>query len=169
MCTDDCITRYAREVHDLRVLLVILMHIRAEYFMKMGDENGWPVTDFEELAADWDDLASSLPKRQWLTGVRAFDHVSNLDIATEDIIPDSKALLNRLYRGYSAMGCTNYSPPRMMAPRYLKNGLEHIKKEFECNTVAAKARNQNARCDKGGEMAPSQHDSAVESTVQRSI
>ena len=168
MCTNDCATRDAREIHDLRVLIFIVMHIRAEYFMSLDEGNDWPATDFDELSADWDDLASSLSKRQWLTGVRAFDHISTLDVATEDIVPESKSLLDRLYRGYSAMKCTDFSPPRMMAPRYWKNGIEHIKKEFECSAGSALARNQNARCEKIGEMVPSQHEGAVEFAAQRS-
>lgn len=153
MSNDDQIEKYAREVHDLRVVLVLIMHMWAE---QAGTR-----TEFEELSADWDDLASSLRESQWLVGVRAFDHVDALRFA-EEVIPDSKSLLQRLFRGYSAMGCTRYSPPRMMEPRFLVNGIAHIKTEFE-RSATARTRKQNAQCDKQGEWALSRHDTAVES------
>ena len=152
MSNDDQIENYAREVHDLRVVLVLIMHMWAEQAGTM--------TEFEELSADWDDLASSLRESQWLVGVRAFDHVEALGFA-EEVIPDSKSLLHRLFRGYSAMGSTNYSPPRMMKPKFLVNGIAHIKTEFE-RIATARTRKRNPRCDKQGEQALSHEGSAVD-------
>ena len=143
------------------------MHIRADGCMNQNDMDGWDFTAFEELAADWDDLASSLTRKQWLTGVRAFDHVNNLDNDAQRVIPERKTLLNKLYRGYALMQCTSYAPPRMMSRRYWKNGLEHIKNEFQDSAHSSLARNQNARCDKMGETDPSQHDVTVETDEER--
>ncbi len=126
-----------REIHDLRVLLILVMHIRAEGFADPNDKDGWDGTQFDELAADWDDLASSLGKQQWLCGVRAFRYVDGLDDDSPAIPRDSKTWLNKLYSGFKAMRCTSYSPPRMMSKRLLSNGLAHIKNEFRTETHGA--------------------------------
>ena len=162
MHNEDCHAKLVREVHDLRILLVLLMHIRAEDTMGMNDSIGWDATHPEELQADWDDLASSLPKHQWLVGVRAFDHVADLDLDAERIRPHPKKWLSNLYWGYSHMRCTDYSPPRMMSPRFLKNGLSHIRNEFEFAYVPSDAQKQLTRCDKQGEQALSHEGSAVD-------
>lgn len=138
MNTENCLEKYAREVHGLRLLIVLLMHIRAEDYVDPNNNDYSTLTDFEELSADWDDLASSLPKHQWLTGARAFEHVGNLELDSETVRSTSKTLLSKLYRGYSNMGCTNYTPPRFMSPRLTKNGISHIRNNFE---------NGNARTD----------------------
>ncbi len=137
MNTDTLIQSYEREIHDLRVLLVTLMHIRAEGFANLNDEDEWDMTQFDELVEDWNDLASSLGKQQWLCGVRAFHHVNGLDDDSPAIPRDSKTWLNKLYRGFKAMRCTSYSPPRMMSKRLLSNGLAHIKNEFRTETHGA--------------------------------
>ncbi len=118
-----------REVHDLRVLLFLVMHIRAEGLTDPNDKSGFSI-QFDELAADWCDLASSLSKQQWLCGMRAFDHVEALYIDNQTIALESNSWLSKLYRGYKTMRCTSYSPPRMMSKRLFNNGLAHLKYEF---------------------------------------
>ena len=162
MTTEECLAKYAREVHDLRLLLVLVMHMRAEDTIDPNDKDPWPATELDELCADWDDLAFSLTRQQWLTGVRAFDHFCNLPDPDSTAAPASKSQLNRLYRGYAAMKCTNYKPPRMQSHRLLKNGISMIRREFESGSVTPDARNQNPQCDKQGEQALSHEWSAVD-------
>lgn len=160
MGTDNSIDKYVLEIHELRVALYLLLYIRAEDTKNLQFD--LPVTDMDELSADWDDLASSLARRYWLAGCRAMTHVSGLGVPTEKFSQDSKTLLNRLYRGYSAMKCTNYFTPRMKSSRLLKNGIEHINKEFE-RSATPRFQKQNPQCDKGEKEAMSRNAQAWES------
>ena len=132
MSHEESLKMFAREVHDLRLLVYLLMHIRADDNQTPGELDGSvAVTDFEELEADFCDLASCLTKQQWLAGLRAFDYVSALNEATDEIEFESKSTLNRLYYGYKSMHYTDYFLPRLESKRNLRNGLTHIENEFK--------------------------------------
>lgn len=127
----EVIDKLIKEINMLRLLQFQTMMMWRE------DRTGKKFNSAElpEVVVDWEALAVSLDKKQWLAGTRAIFHFTQIcrtniwsETAEQMVMecPFNQCLLNRS----EVRKFKKYVPPKMKSERLLKAGISRIRLEF---------------------------------------
>jgi hypothetical protein len=129
--SDITTEKMVREINELRFALFQTMTMWRSVWV----HRDYMINDIDEVLEDWNELASSLNKRQWMVGIRAVAHYA---ASCRQTFCSQNALervedfsMSEQYINYSQINkFTEFYPPPMSSARLLKKGKERIRREF---------------------------------------